>query len=89
MFLIITINRNLAHGKGSVDPNIHISAKIKNERSDIIGAARRGNANRIDPTHHVYTNKKNPEAGYAGLPLEYKKAMDKKARREGKKSGGA
>ena len=46
-------------------------------------------ANRINPTHHVYINKKNPEAGYPGLPLEYKKALDKKACCEGKKSGSA
>jgi len=30
-----------------------------------------------------------PEAGYPGLPLEYKKALDKKACCEGKKSGSA
>jgi hypothetical protein len=81
--------KNLAHGTGSVDPKIHISVKIKNERGDIIGAPRHGNANRIDPIHHVYTNKENPKDGYASLPIEYKKALDKKARREGKKTGRA
>ncbi|CAA7262949.1 unnamed protein product [Cyclocybe aegerita] len=79
--------KNLAHSMGSRDPNVHISAVIKDKAGNIITAPRRGNPNIQDPTHHIYTNKQHPHDGYKPLPIEYKKAVDKKLKAEGKKPG--
>ena len=70
-------SRQLAHSRGSVDPNIHVSAQIKDQAHNVIPAPRRGNPAIMDPTHQVYTNPSNPAQGYHVLPHEYKKAVDK------------
>jgi len=74
---------NLAHGIGSRDPNIHISAKFYNKEGVVIETPQRGNGV-LRETTHVYVNKEHPENGYHTLPLEYKKAMDRNALREGR-----
>ncbi|KAF8155422.1 hypothetical protein B0H34DRAFT_713210 [Crassisporium funariophilum] len=79
--------KNLAHSAGSRDPKIHISATVHDKHGASIGAPRHGNPAILDPTHHIYTNKENPADGYKGLPIEYKKAVDKKRKAEGKQPG--
>jgi len=38
----------------------------------------------LKDTAHVYVNKEHPEDGYRHLPIEYKKAIDRNAKQEGR-----
>ena len=88
LLFLMSINRNLAHSVGSKDPNIHISVQFKDKHGNIIETPQRGNG-KLKPTAHVYVNKEDPEHGYKELPIEYRKAMDKHAIREGREPGHA
>jgi len=79
--------KQLAHTKGSRDPNIHISAEIRDIRGNIITAPRRGNPDVMDPTHHIYANSKDPTQGYHSLPIKYRKAVDRLHNVEGQPTG--
>jgi len=79
--------KQLAHSKGSRDPNIHVSAEIKNKAEGVIPAPRRGNPAVMDPTHHIYTNPEDPSKGYHVLPKEYKKAVDRHNKIAGQPTG--
>jgi len=74
---------NMAHAIGSTDPHIHVSAIFRDREGRIIQTPQRGNGVLRD-TAHIYANQEHPEDGYQLLPLEYKKAMDKNAAREGR-----
>jgi len=79
--------KNLAHSVGSRDPNIHISAEIRDKDGNVIHAPRHGNPAVMDPTHHIYVNKDDHSKGYDVLPKEYKKAVDRLNKVEGQPTG--
>ena len=84
----MSIKRNLAHSVGSKDPYIHTSVIYRDKSGKVIETPQRGNGV-LKPITHVYANGEHPEDGYKHLPVEYKKAIDKHAKSEGRETGRA
>lgn len=84
----MSIKRQLAHSIGSKDPHIHITTIFRKKDGEIIKTPQRGNGELKRKTH-VYADHEHPENGYKHLPIEYKKAIDKHAKKEGREPGHA
>ena len=73
----------MAHGIGSKDLHIHASMIFQNKDGQCIPTLQCGNGELKIKTH-VYVNKEEPQHRYHALPIEYKKAIDKHTKSEGR-----
>jgi len=78
---------HLAHAKGSVDPNVHITAQFQQERKTKKGGLIKDpikNKWNKGPNHHVYVNGMDKTKGVEALHPAYKAAVTAKQHKEGK-----
>jgi hypothetical protein len=66
---------NLAHSRGSVDPNVHITAVFKDHAGNKILVPHHGDPTKASHNVHVYTNPHNIKDGASVLPPAYHDAV--------------